>query len=149
MGTPDFGSTVKDIQEKIETEGVLPGIVLPPPVPMIHGTRRSGRTWKPTERYLKGKEQETISLTALARLAEYDSNYKTFIDDIHPVSVLAQTDGDTMYWDQALKQHDAKEFIQAALDEIGAHQGNHHWEVIKKSLIPSGTLILDAVWSMK
>jgi hypothetical protein len=123
----DFGPTIQDVQESMENEGVLPGTVLPPPVPIIHGTRRSGRTWKPTTKYLEGKEQEAINLTASARIAEYDSQYKTFIEDIHPVTVLAPTDGDTMYWDQAIKQHNAKEFIQAALDEISTHQDNQHW----------------------
>jgi hypothetical protein len=52
------------------------------------------------------------------RIAEYDTEYCTFINDVHPKSVLAQLDGDTMYWEQALKQHDAPEFVKAAVDEI-------------------------------
>jgi hypothetical protein len=83
--------------------------VLPPheganvPEPIVHGTRRSTRAWRPTQRYLEGKEQEAVSLPAAARIAEYDEECKTFIDDVHPFSVLASTDGDTMYWDQAIK----------------------------------------------
>jgi hypothetical protein len=54
-----------------------------------------------------------------------------------------------MYWDQAIKQHDSKEFIQAAVDEITTHQENGHWKVVPLEDIPQETPVLDAVWSMK
>jgi hypothetical protein len=48
METPDFGPMIEDVQESIETEGVLPDLLLPTPVLVIHGTPRSGRSCKPT-----------------------------------------------------------------------------------------------------
>jgi hypothetical protein len=117
--------------------------------PIVHGTHRFTRAWRPTQRYLEGREQEAISLPASARIAEYDQEYKSMIDDVHPFSVLASTDGDTMYWDQAVKQHDAKEFIKAAVDEITTHQDNGHWKVVPLKDVPQDTPVLDAVWSMK
>jgi Reverse transcriptase (RNA-dependent DNA polymerase) len=112
-------------------------------------TRRSNRTWKPTSKYLESIEQEAIALPANVQIANYDVEYKTILDDVNPFTVLAKTDGDTMYWDQALKQHDSAQFIEAAINEIATHQENGHWVLIPKSDIPSGTPVLDAVWSMK
>jgi hypothetical protein len=71
------------------------------PDPITHGAQRSSRQWRPAERYLQSKEQESISLPAAAQIAEYDEECKTFLDDAHSFTVLASTDGDTMYWDQA------------------------------------------------
>jgi hypothetical protein len=62
---------------------------------------------------------------------------------VHPI------DGDTMYWDQALKQHDAAEFVKAAIDETSTHQENGHWKVVPLDDVPKETPVLDAVWSMK
>jgi hypothetical protein len=111
--------------------------------------RRSARTWNPSERSLESVAQESIALPASVRIAEYNTEYRTFIDDVHPISVLAQVDGDTMYWDQALKQHDAAELVKAAIDEISTHQENGHWKVVPLDDVPKGTPVLDAVWSMK
>jgi hypothetical protein len=58
-------------------------------------------------------------------------------------------DEDTMYWDQAMKQPDAEQFLQAAFDEIKTHDDNKHWEVIPINELPEGTPVLDPVWSMK
>jgi hypothetical protein len=108
----------------------------------VHGTRRSTRAWRPTQRYLQGKEQEAISLSAAASIAEYDEECKTFIDDVHRFSVLASKDGDTMYWDQAIKQHNWKEFIKPAVDKITTHQENGHWKVVPLQDVPQGTPVL-------
>jgi hypothetical protein len=71
---------------------------------------------------------------------KYDSKYKTFIDDKNPISLLASTDCDTMYWDQAIKQHDSAEFIKDAINEITTHQENSHWEVIPLDDVPKEKL---------
>jgi Reverse transcriptase (RNA-dependent DNA polymerase) len=115
--------------------------------------RRSKRNWKPTPRMLESIQQREdeveerlpISLQA----ACYDDQFMTMIDDENPMCLLARTDGDTMYWDQALKQHDASNFIQAAIDEVTTHQDNKHWKVIARSEVPDDMPVLDAVWSMK
>jgi hypothetical protein len=103
--------------------------------------RRSGRRWKPTQRFLGGMQQETIALPVLAQACCYDDQYETILDGAHPMSLLAKTDGDTMYWDQAMKQHDSAEFLKAAMDEATSHQENGHWRVIWKPnrySMPSG-----------
>jgi radical SAM superfamily enzyme len=79
----------------------------------------------------------------------YDDEYETMVDNVNPMCLLTKTDGDTMYWDQAIRQHDAEEFIKAAVDEVTTHQKNGHWKVIDKRDVPKNEPVLDAVWSMK
>jgi hypothetical protein len=98
---------------------------------------------------LERMEQEAISLPVLQAI-KYNMDYEPFIDNKSPILLLAITDGDTMYLDQAIKQSDSKQFIQAAIDEISTHQKQGHWKVIPKEDVPEeGTKMLDAIWSMK
>jgi hypothetical protein len=112
-------------------------------------TRRSQRTWKPTARVLESLQQQDMALPMCMQAAVYDTEYQTIIDDINPITLLAQTDADTMYWDQALKQPDAEQFIEAAIKEVSTHQQNGHWRVIPREDVPKENKVLDSVWSMK
>ena len=112
-------------------------------------TRRSNRTWKPTARLLESIEQADMALPICLQAMVYDDEYETIIDNINPMTLLAQTDADTMYWDQALKQPDADKFIEAAIDEVSTHQQQAHWKIILRDQVPKGTKVLDSVWSMK
>jgi hypothetical protein len=47
---------------------------------------------------------------------------ENFLDFTHPMVLAASGDPDTMYWDQALRQPDKEQFIQAAIKEIVTHQ---------------------------
>jgi hypothetical protein len=64
-----------------------------------------------------------------------------------PLSMIAKADEDTMYWDQAMKQPDSKNFLQAAFDEIKTHEENQHWEVVPIEDLPEDTPILGLVVS--
>jgi hypothetical protein len=63
--------------------------------------------------------------------------------------MIAKVDKDTMYWDQAMKAPDAKNFLQAAFDKIKTHEENKHWEVVPIKDLPEDTAVLDPIWSMK
>jgi predicted SnoaL-like aldol condensation-catalyzing enzyme len=65
------------------------------------------------------------------------------------VFAASKSDPDTMYYHQAMKQPDAKQFRAALQKEIGNHMDNGHWEMMLKSEVPEGTKILDSVWAMK
>jgi hypothetical protein len=142
----DFGEAPQDY----EGDEFLVQAQVQEPDPHHEGTiRRSNRTWKPTKRFLEGAEQESYSIPVALQASVYDEDYLTFIDDVSPICLLAKTGGDTMYWDQAVRQHDADKFIDAAVDEVNTHQKNGHWAVIAKQDVPNGQPVLDAVWSMK
>jgi hypothetical protein len=141
-------------QDVIQNEGANDNEIAPvaqqqPNLPINQPARRSQRNWRPTQRYLESLQQETVALPVALQAAVYDSEYKTITDDIDPISLLAKTDKDTMYFDQAMKQHDAPQFIQAAIDEVATHQDNGHWEVVPISDVPENITVLDAVWSMR
>jgi Reverse transcriptase (RNA-dependent DNA polymerase) len=118
--------------------------------PTAAPTRRSSRAWKPTQSYLESIQQEDLALSTLPvcmELLYYDGDEEEPIEN--PMGMIAKADEDTMYWDQAMKAPDAKEFLQAAFDEIQTHEDNKHWEVIPIEDLPKNTPVLDPIWSMK
>jgi Reverse transcriptase (RNA-dependent DNA polymerase) len=54
-----------------------------------------------------------------------------------------------MYYHEAMKEPDYKEFVKAMKKEIIAHTDNQGWKVVAKYSIPLGQQILPAVWAMK
>ena len=49
----------------------------------------------------------------------------------HPVAFLAEMCGDIMYFAQAIKQPDRKQFVEAIVKEVNGHVENRNWELIK------------------
>jgi hypothetical protein len=92
-------------------------------------------------------QQEDLDLNLCA--AMYLSGDLMCIDVQDPLSLIASTEKDTMYWHEAMKQHHAPQFCDAAMDEITLHHTNKHWEVIPIKDVPLDTDVLDYVWSMK
>jgi hypothetical protein len=62
---------------------------------------------------------------------------------------IRQSDPDTMYLWQAMRQADWPQFRSAMQKEIDDHTSRGHWKIIKRSDIPKGATVLTAVWSMK
>jgi len=62
---------------------------------------------------------------------------------------VRQSNPDTMYLWQAMKQPDWAQFKQTMQEEVNAHTINGHWKLIKRSDLPKGATILPAVWSLK
>ena len=67
----------------------------------------------------------------------------------HPIAFHAEMMGDIMYLNQALKQHDADEFVKAVIKEIDGHVNAKRWEVVKRDDIPEGHEALPSVWAMR
>ena len=63
--------------------------------------------------------------------------------------VMLALDPDTMYWDQAMREPDRDKFLKAAQAEVDSHTKNGLWEIVKRSTVPKGALILRSVWAMK
>jgi hypothetical protein len=141
----DFGNDGTTAHEGGNVVQEIPVEVLPDDTTV----RRSNRTWKPTRRFLEGKEQEGYEIPVGLQAFVYDEDSETIVDNVNPICLLSKTDGGTMYWDQAVRQHDKDEFIKAAVLEVTTHQNNGHWKVIPKDEVPTNQPVLDAVWSMK
>ena len=122
------------------------------PIPETTATpRRSSRPRTMTNRMKESLEQArgnfAYALTLYDQMHEF--NYKDqFLRDL-PISYLAKTDQDIMYFHQAIKELDRDKFIQAVIKEVNDHIVRKHWDLISRKDVPEGEDILDAVWSMK
>jgi hypothetical protein len=70
-------------------------------------------------------QQEDLDMNLCA--AMYMKENLTDIDVQDPLSIMASVEKDTMYWHEAMKQHDAPQFWDAAMDEITTHHTNKDW----------------------
>ncbi len=57
--------------------------------------------------------------------------------------------GDIMHLQQALKQPDAKEFVQAVIKEVNEHVDSNNWMLQKQSNVPEDVQIVPSVWSLQ
>jgi hypothetical protein len=107
--------------------------------------RTRTRTIRPPQRYI-----ESVAFIAQGWddiWAIQDFEIQEAMED--PIAFAASSSPDTMYLHEALKAPDREQFIKAMVEEVQAHEGKEHWELVPKSDVPDNTLILPAVWSMK
>jgi hypothetical protein len=67
----------------------------------------------------------------------------------NPIAFHAEMMGDIMYLQQALRQHDAKEFIQAVVKEVNGLVDCKNWSLKKRSKVPDDVQIMPSVWLMQ
>jgi hypothetical protein len=67
----------------------------------------------------------------------------------NPIAFHAEMMGDIMYLQQALRQPDAKEFVNAVVKEINGHVDNQNWELVPRDTVPAEAQIVPSVWSMR
>jgi hypothetical protein len=65
------------------------------------------------------------------------------------VSYAASSDPDVMYYHEAMKAPDRADFVRAMEKEMQAHTENRNWQVVLRSSIPRGQMVLPAVWAMR
>ncbi len=66
----------------------------------------------------------------------------------NPIAFHAEMMGDIMYLQQALKQPNAKEFVQAVIKEVNEHVDSNNWTFQKQSNVPEDIQIVLSVWSL-
>ncbi len=64
-------------------------------------------------------------------------------------SVLATDANENYTYSQAMKQDDAKDFIEAMATEVEAHESRNHWTMVSRNTLPSGAKTIRAIWSFK
>jgi hypothetical protein len=67
----------------------------------------------------------------------------------NPIAFHAELMGDILYLQQALRQPDAKEFVQAVIKEVNGHGDCNNWTLKKRSKVPEDVQIVPSVWSMR
>ena len=131
-----------------------PQVPVPPPARVT----RSGRVVKDSARYTQSVQQREENLVAWEVLTDNDDSLSQYPQqeewDIQqamqdPIAFATNSDPDTMYMHQAMKQPDKKEFLQAMDKEINDHVAKGHWKLIPKAKVPKGINVLDSVWAMR
>ena len=86
----------------------------------------------------------------------YQDNYKTQDNIQEPLAYLASSDPGMMYSDQATKQPDRKEFLNAEIREVNSHLQCKHWKLFPRKDFPKGqprrekeTLVKSQVYKWK
>ena len=64
------------------------------------------------------------------------------------MAFLAEMQGDTMYFHQAMAQEDSGNFVEAVVKEFNGHFDKSHWKLAPIESVPVNTDILPSVWSM-
>jgi hypothetical protein len=54
----------------------------------------------------------------------------------NPIAFHTEMMGDIMYLQQALRQPNAKEFVQAVIKEVNGHMDSNNWTLQKRSEAP-------------
>jgi hypothetical protein len=64
------------------------------------------------------------------------------------IAFHAEMMGDIMFLQQALKQPDMKEFVQAAIKKVNGLVDSNNWTLEKQSKVPEDVQIVPSVWSL-
>jgi hypothetical protein len=67
----------------------------------------------------------------------------------NPIVFHAEMVGDIMYLQQALRQLDAKQFVDAIVKEVNRHVENGHWDLVPRDTVPKDAQIVPSVWAMQ
>ena len=72
-------------------------------------------------------------------------------DADNPIAFLSKMnrDKDTMYYHEAMEQHDSEHFVNVIIKEFKDHVEREHWLLINHSEVPEGVTIIPSVWIMK
>ena len=118
-------------------------------------TTRSGRKAKAAPRLIEAMTSEIARATANDVEGEIYCYATIFPDDdeINHVNPLlaykAVSEPDTLYYHQAMKEHDSEEFRDSMDKEVRDQFENGNFTVVHRSQVPDGHTILPAVWQMR
>ena len=121
-------------------------------------TSSSGRVRRRTQRFQESVEQVLAITSFKATETEADDEYYDVLheddyrlqDDMKdPIAFKASSDPDILYYHEAIRAADSKEFLKAIVKEVNDHIEGNHWELIPTEEVPKGTRVLDSVWAMK
>jgi hypothetical protein len=129
-----------DVGEDDHEVAAIPPLFVPPAAV----STRSGRTVRRPTRLIEELESYHVSWEVF-----HDEAY-TLQDEMEdPIAFAASTNPDIMYLNEAMAAPDKEEFRKAMLKEVEAHVDHDHWELVKRSDLPTGTEVLPAVWAFR
>jgi hypothetical protein len=99
--------------------------------------------------------QDYMPIDAITMPTLIESSIEEFqhpLTSTHPLlacKAMRQSNSDTMYLWQAMRQTYWPQFKQDMQNEVNAHMIRGHWKIIRETAVPKGATILPTVWSMK
>ena len=78
-----------------------------------------------------------------------ENDYKLQEDMNDPITFLATTNKDTLYYHEVIKASDRDEFLNAMQNKFDSHVNKNHYKLIDRDKVPDGEDVLDALRSMK
>ena len=118
-------------------------------------TTRSDRKAKPTRRLIEVMTAEIMEATSgnvSGEVFAYASMFPHDDRDDYTNPLLAYksvSDPDTLYYHEAMREHDKDRFQESMLKELSDQFDNGNFTVVHKSEVPTDQTILPAVWQMK
>jgi hypothetical protein len=119
------------------------------------GTSQRGRVHTMSQRMAESVAQ---GLDHMAHQSTFEETDEDLFHDVHlelqermrnPIAFHAEMMSDIMYLQQALRQPNAKEFMQAVVKEINGHVDCDNWTIKKRNKVPEDVHIVLSVWSMR
>jgi hypothetical protein len=93
---------------------------------------RSGRvTRKPSTKHVRNRRR--------------CSRLEPGVEYMSPISMMASSDPDTMYYHEILRLPDKRQFFNAMEREITDHNRKKHWKLVRRSKVPKGKRVLPSV----
>ena len=151
-----------DEQQVAPQQPAMPTTAIPlqqPETPLATARQtRSGRIIKNTPRYDQSMSLRDQGIVAWELLIDQDEQEdqptaatqfatERALEDL--IAFAATANPDILYWDQAMKAHDRDKFLEAVGVELDGHERMDNYEPIPIDEVPSGTKLLDMVWSMQ
>ena len=81
--------------------------------------------------------------------AIHQDYYKIQDDMQDPFVYLSRSDLDTIYFDQAMKEPERQELLNAYIREVKSHCELKHWNLLSCKYVLKGQPILDSIWAMQ
>ncbi len=67
----------------------------------------------------------------------------------HPMAFWSEMCGDVMYFAQAMRQPNHREFVESVIREVNGHVENQNLQLVKCCVVPAGEPIQQSVWAMR
>jgi hypothetical protein len=126
------------------------------------GTSQRGQVRTMSQRMAESVSQQNIygeqGMHYMASQATTGDTDEDLFHDTHlqlqeqmrnPIVFHAEIMGDIMYLQQALKQPNAKKYIQAVIQEVNGHVDSNNWTLRKHSEVPEDVQKVPSVWSLQ
>ncbi len=133
---------------------IQPEGVTPIETPVTAGTSQRGQVCMMSRRTAESIAQGMHHVAHQSTIEETDEDlfHNAHLDlqehMRNPIAFHAEMMGDIMYLQQALRQPDAKEFVQAVVKETNGHVDSNNWTLKKRDEVPDDAQIAPSVWSM-